>query len=218
MNAKLFNELYSRGVSSKGYYLLIAIRDRFLMDIKGADIQKDVPFIFASSNDIKAGYEELVSASIINAVYDRGNISSISINRELIAEITKEEPVKIKRERKPKEPVSPPEKDPILDIILYYNSFELLPRPASATQLARANVKNAVEQYGENNVMNAIEYASKQQWLIDKGDEIWCSMNWIIRNIGNFMEGGKYFNTKKQEIVKTSSVLDTYKKDDIIIM
>lgn len=218
MNPKFFNELYARGVGIKGYYLLVALRDRFLLDTKGADIQKQHPYIFASSTDIKAGYEELVNSSILSAVYDRGNINDVVINKELMDEMMKEEPVKIKRERKAKKKeVSPPEESPVMDVILHYNSFEFLPRPASATALAKSTVSNAIEEYGIEQVMQAIEFASKQQWLIDKGDEIWCSMNWVIRNIGNFMEGGKYYKVNKQE-TRSKSILDTYKKDDIIIM
>lgn len=189
-------ELMKRGVAVKGYILLIHMKDTFFADIKGAYLQKIQPMFFSSSSDVKAGFEELHNAKIIDGRYDGGNIYDIVPNMETIYQMqntdtttipkVKKRPAKILEEKK--EELD----DSILNIVKHYQSLELLPRPANLTHLASIKIKALTSKHSVETILEAITFASEQRWLQAKGDETWCNMSWVMTNLESFMAGGKY--------------------------
>ena len=191
----------NHGLSHKGLFVLVYLRDHFyIQNIKSIDIQNTYPLFFNSSADIKAGIEELKNNNIISCNWNRGNISGIEIDGETISSIFDNENLVInkivvnKNESKENPKVS--------SIVAHYNTYPDLPRPSTLTANVRAVTTSKLELYGEESIKDAISFASEQKWLINKSNERWCSLLWVMRNIEGFMTGGKYRkgNETKQSV------------------
>lgn len=205
----------SLGLSIKGLTLLMHIRDNFIPEIvKGSTLQKQNCLIFTSANDVKKGATELKEAGLIDCSYENGQIKDLNVDIVECNKFFSEKLNKIKRESvkkvaKKTEKTSPETKD----IIDYYNSFPLLPRPAGLTDTAKRVVGVAMGDHSVDSIKDGILHASKANWLINKADENWCNMVWVIRNIDRFVEGGKY----RDKIQKSENNVVQSEEEEIVI-
>lgn len=201
--------LKNMGVSYKGYALLDYLLDRVFVDFKSADIQKERCLFFNSSTEVKDAMEELRKAELIKSYnWDRGSVSDIKPNRELIVNIssipeTKQIIIKKpKYEMKTKSEIS----DSVLTIVKHYNEIDVF-KSTSLTKSIENYANIALEKYTVEQIIEAIDFASNQQWVIGKVDEIWFNLSWILKNIDGFMAGGKYNKYGKIQQDNTSKYL-----------
>ena len=209
--AKIQNELLGKGVTFKGYELLKFMKNTFFTPIKGADLQRLRPLVFRESRDVKQAVDELIKAELINANYDKGNISDIfpyvaalMALQDISSGITVTKKVATKKKKADEIP------DDVKDILLHYNSHASLPRPSTPTPLVISRIQTKLGIYSPEQIKDALDLAANASWLVNKGSEVWCSAGWVINAIDGFMPGGKYFSSGKN--VDTS--LDKYKIED----
>lgn len=155
------------------------------------------PLVFSSSRDVKAGIDELIKAELVTAEYSNGNISNIKATDKLFDVIEQDSTITVVKEKKKSKDT--PSVDPaVIAIVKHYNSYDVLPRPSTMTPLAIKRITEKLELYGEDVVMDAITYASTQNWVINKGSEPWMNMSWIMQNLDGFVSGGKYRRNSSQ--------------------
>ncbi|MGL5715415.1 MAG: hypothetical protein ACRCX2_20520 [Paraclostridium sp.] len=193
LTMKIQNELKNKEVTYRGYELLQYLKDTYFSDIKGSELQKLRPLVFKESRDVKQAFEELEKAMLISGEYKNGVIRNVIPNIQILLGIANLDTgiVVVKAEPK-KKSVKQEVPEDALSIIKYYNEFPELPRPATATPLVISRIEEKLKFMPVEQIKEAIEFASKQSWLINKGSENWCSMAWVINVINEFSDGGKY--------------------------
>lgn len=195
-------KLINIGVGFRGYIVLNYIKDNFITEsIKGIELQNSNPLFFKNSADVKNAFDELTNSELINAEFNNGNIENIELNYELIRFVYKVEDVIISKEK-----IKKTKKDSIKiesqliavmnDIVSHYNNYSFLPRPSKLTDTNKEVLKSKLNIFSPETIKDAITYVSTQNWVLNKADENWLNMCWILRNIEGFMEGGKYRNNK----------------------
>lgn len=193
IKSKIQHELISRGVTYKGYALLNYLKDNLFSDLKGADLQRLRPMFFKDAKCVKQAFDELGKAEIIRGVYKSGNISNIEPNIGLILHMCDiSSGIKIEKKEVAKRSKSSDIREDIKDILLHYNSHAVLPRPSSPTPLVVSRIDEKLKIYSPEQIKDALDFASTQQWVINKGSEVWMNCGWIMNSIQEFMPGGKY--------------------------
>ncbi|MGL5713820.1 MAG: hypothetical protein ACRCX2_12430 [Paraclostridium sp.] len=193
LTMKIQNELKNKAVTYRGYELLQYLKDTYFSDVRGSELQKLRPLVFKESRDVKQAFEELVGAMLISGEYKNGVIKNVIPNIQILLAMANLDTgiVVVKAEPK-KKSVKKEVHEDVLSIIKYYNEFPELPRPATATPLVISRIEEKLKFMPVEQIKEAIEFASKQSWLINKGGENWCSMAWVINVINEFSDGGKY--------------------------
>lgn len=193
LTMKIQNELKSKGVTYRGYELLQYLKDTYFSDVRGSELQKLRPLVFRESRDVKQAFEELTTAMVISGEYKNGVIRGVAPNTQMLLDMANLDAgiVVVKAEPKKKSAKKDIPED-ILSIIKYYNEFPELPRPATATPLVVSRIEEKLKFMPVEQIKEAIEFASKQSWLINKGAETWCTMAWVMNVINEFSDGGKY--------------------------
>lgn len=208
--AKLQNELLSRGASALALVLLNHIIETLSLPIKGADLQKTRPLYFKGSSDLKKAYDELIATGLIKADYKAGNIDNIQIDAIMYREFTDVSggitvtKVKPQPKKKPIDDIP----DEVKDIVLHYNSYALLPRPSTMTPLVISRITEKLKILSPEQLKEAITYASNQQWLVNKAAEPWCNLGWVLGAIDGFCVGGKYRGNKADDAVNKYKTID----------
>ena len=217
--------LKNLNVSYRGYELLKYFISHIFCDCKTIDLQKERCLYFSNASEVRDALKELTSCGIItNAKYERGNISEIKPNRELINSIffSPETKVVIKREQvsleESKESKEIP--DEVMAIVKHHNSIEVF-KNCSATALVKARVAELMKLYTVEQINEAISFASTQSWVQDKANERWFNLAWLLKKAPDFMAGGKYNkygNTNNKPVSKSVQIIEDNKEDDTFFL
>jgi hypothetical protein len=168
-----------------------------------SEAQKVFPIIFCNSSEVKKGYNNLEESGIfVWCNWNRGLIQ-FEFNKDKLSELYSREMVVV--EKKSSAPTSVEISDEVKRILAHYRQFEDLPSVKSLTKIRLDSILKALESTSVESIEEGIEYASKQTWLTSKAEERWCDLSWIMKNIGEFLEGGKYYKgeVKKIDKIKT---------------
>lgn len=203
-------------IQAKAINLCLNIKDVFLLQylkeqyfysntFTSSEITNENPLL--ETKDIKESLEKLVNASLITMLeeWNRGAFK-IQFNLENIKSLYKIEDVEIKKEktRKPKKVDSLDSKPEIQNIVNFYKTMVFLPQIGRVTDRIVAIVEEKLNSYSPDDIKEALRYANDQQWLRSKANENWCTFNWVMNKIEEFMKGGKYRN--RQEIRQESII------------
>lgn len=192
--------------------LLYLKNHMYLNDFKYADIFNEYPIFLGKSKDVSDALKVLSELEFLSFEWDKGKFS-VNYNVNKFIEFftpEKEQIIKIKRETKSPKEVKTEFNKKELDIINYYKELQTLPKIITMTPKRIFALKNALEHYNVSEIKDALLFASKQQWLINKTGEQWCDMSWILNKIYEFMPNGKYNKEVENKIPtfanKTSTV------------
>ena len=214
IKSKMQHELISRGVTYKGYALLNYLIDNMFLDFKGADLQKLRPMFFKDAKCVKTAFDELENAQIIKGQYKSGNVTNITPNRELIISLSDiSSGIKIEKKEVKKASKKIDIGEDIKNILRHYNSYPTLPRPSSPTPLVVSRIEEKLKTYTEDQIKDALDFASQQQWVINKSSEVWMNCGWIMNTIEEFMPGGKYNKSKTTQVKEEESIASKYGLD-----
>ena len=206
--------LQNMGVSYKGYALLDYLISRIFVDFKSADLQKERCLFFSSSSDVKESLEELNRCGLIKGYeWDRGSVSMVKPNRELIIKTLlppETQQIVIKKTSATTKRVKTEISDSVISIVKHYNELGVF-RGQSATKTVDNFANAALEKYTLDQIIEAIDFASTQQWVLNKVDQPWFNLAWILKNIDGFMLGGKYnkYGEKNEENVGNKYIKDS---------
>lgn len=206
--------LQNMGVSYKGYALLDYLISRIFVDFKSADLQKERCLFFSSSSDVKESLEELNKCGLIKSYeWDRGSVSLVKPNRELIIKTLlppETQQIVIKKTSATTKRVKTEISDSVISIVKHYNELGVF-RGQSATKTVDNFANAALEKYTLDQIIEAIDFASTQQWVLNKVDQPWFNLAWILKNIDGFMLGGKYnkYGEKNEENVGNKYIKDS---------
>lgn len=206
--------LQNMGVSYKGYALLDYLISRIFVDFKSADLQKERCLFFSSSSDVKESLEELNKCGLIKSYeWDRGSVSLVKPNRELIIKTLlppETQQIVIKKTTVTTKRVKTEISDSVISIVKHYNELGVF-RGQSATKTVDNFANVALEKYTLDQIIEAIDFASTQQWVLNKVDQPWFNLAWILKNIDGFMLGGKYnkYGEKNEENVGNKYIKDS---------
>lgn len=195
------------GMNYQDFIVLIYLKEHMYMnDFKYQELFNDYPLFLGRSKDVSDALNILSKLEFISYDWNKGKFS-VEYNTDKFVEFftpDKEQVIKIVRPTntlKQKEDMFNKKE---LDIIDYYKDLPTLPKVVSMTPRRISALKNAIENYSIDDIKNALLFASKQQWLIDKTGEQWCDMAWILNKISDFMPNGKY----NKEVKKIAPILD----------
>ena len=206
--------LQNMGVSYKGYALLDYLIGRIFVDFKSADLQKERCLFFSSSSDVKESLDELSKCGLIKSYeWDRGSVSLIKPNRELIVQTLlppETQKIVIKKAAAATKRVKTEISDNVITIVKHYNGLGVF-RGQSATKTVDNFANAALEKYTLDQIIEAIDFASTQQWVLNKVDQPWFNLAWILKNIDGFMLGGKYnkYGDNSEEKVENKYIKDS---------
>lgn len=197
MNQVVQAKAINLGLSLKDLLLMIYIKDTFIYKeyFVSAEIINDNPIIFASASEIKKSIEILETTGIINLLeWNKGKFK-IEVDKNMVRDLFALELVELKKAdrtviRKKVEKKENPEEWQI--IIDYYNSFDVMPVCKSVTTRREKALKEALSKHSIDDIKNAIEYALRQHWVLNKKDEGWMDIAWILNKTEDFLEGGQY--------------------------
>ena len=195
------------GMNYQDFIVLIYLKEHMYMnDFKYQELFNDYPLFLGRSKDVSDALSILSKLEFISYDWNKGKFS-VEYNTDKFVEFftpDKEQVIKIVRPTntlKQKEDMFNKKE---LDIIDYYKDLPTLPKVVSMTPRRISALKNAIENYSIDDIKDALLFASKQQWLIDKTGEQWCDMSWILNKISDFMPNGKY----NKEVKKIAPILD----------
>lgn len=210
----------NNGLTFRGLIVLTYLRDNFfLQKLQGINIRNRYPIFFSSSKEVRCAFEELISTGIVSGSYNRGVITELSFNEELMEEIffNKE---KVIKEKKKKIASIPEGKEEEVEIIKYYRSFEMLPKPAAVSNVNIAITSEQLKLYSKEEITEALEFASTS-WISQKyyRDKPFANYEWVMGKIDRFMIGGEY---RKEDRKNTEGIMDKInsfreESDDIIM-
>lgn len=206
--------LQNMGVSYKGYALLDYLISRIFVDFKSADLQKERCLFFSSSSDVKESLDELNKCGLIKSYeWDRGSVSLVKPNRELIIKTLlppETQQIVIKKTAATTKRAKTEISDSVISIVKHYNELGVF-RGQSATKTVDNFANAALEKYTLDQIIEAIDFASTQQWVLNKVDQPWFNLAWILKNIDGFMLGGKYnkYGEKNEENVGNKYIKDS---------
>lgn len=209
MDSYLQARAMNLGMSCQDFLVLIYLKNHmYLRKFKGVDICNEYPIFIKSLKNIQDSLSKLQDLEMLEFSWDRGNID-IQYNIDKFEDFFTPDESKIVQIKR----VTPTKKNKVGDfnddeneIIQYYKTIQTLPRVISMTPKRVFALRDALSKYSKDEIKEALLFASQQQWLINKTDEIWCDMSWILNKIGDFMSGGKYNkDTQKPVIIETKT-------------
>ena len=209
LDSNLQIEATNLGLDAQALGLLIYINSNwYLEEVKGIDLQHRYPLLFKSSVEVKKSFDLISEAGFVTGNYVSGIIKDIELNKVEFHNFFTSNQTVIKREKVKKEPKAEMSSD-VTDIVKFYNTFPEMPRPAKLTASNKSILNDKLKSLPREQIIDAIKYADSARWIKAKLDETWMNMNWILRNIEGFCEGGKYRTTTQQTRV------DNYTKSDM---
>lgn len=210
LNSMLQVEAVNRGLDVQSLALLVHLNDNwFLEEVRGIDIQNKYPILFKSSTEVRRAFDSISDKGFVTSNFVSGIMKEMELNKELFAELFTSCQTIIKRAGIKKTTIKDASSPDMLEIVKHYNTFPEMPRPATLTASNKSILNDKLKSLSKDEIMEAIGYADTAKWIKGKLEERWLNMNWILRNIEGFIEGGKYRTGVQQTRV------DNYSKSDI---
>lgn len=211
MNKIIQAKAVNMGLVLKDLFLLQYFKDQFLYTntFTSSEINKDNPLL--DTKDIKESLERLVDCELVEMIeeWNRGTFK-ISLIPDNIKTLYKIENVEIKKEKKKKEKKVTylDNKPEVQNLLNFYGTMVFLPQFAKITERIVAIADEKIQKYSLDDIKDALIYANDQQWLRNKANENWCTFNWIMNKIDEFIPGGKYRKkeTTQEQIIPVSKV------------
>lgn len=200
-NNQLQTFCVNNGVTKDGYILLHYFHSRFFpYSIKNSDIYSDMPMFFSSKPQLSDAINSLVESGFIE-VSDNRTEYEITWHHSKVRELFDSvESVLIKKPRVKTVKKEIDESETVrLTILNHYKTLGNLKQQSKMTDFLRTAIDKSLETYSKEQVIEALSYANTCEWLANSIDKLWNNAGWVIKNIENFMEGGKYRKFTKEE-------------------